>query len=92
MFSRTRHVRVERIVLEDHGDVALGRLEVGDVAVVEDDGAVAQPLQPGDAGERGALAAAGRPQQGQELAVGDRDVETVDGGDVAIALGQLASA
>ena len=35
-----RHVRIERVVLEDHGDVALVRLEVGHVAVVEDDGAL----------------------------------------------------
>ena len=68
------------------------RLEVGDVAVVEDDRAGAQPLEAGDAGERRALAAARRPQQGQELAVGDRDVEAVDGGDVADSAWSAAAA
>ena len=72
------HVRVERIVLEHHRDVALVRLELGDVALVEHDGAIARLLEPGDAGERRALAAARRAEQGQELAVLDRDVETVD--------------
>ena len=84
-----RHVRVERVVLEDHGDVALGRLQVGDIAVVEDDGPGTQPLETGDAGERRALAAAGGAKQRQEFAVGDVDVEAVDRGDVTVPLGQL---
>ncbi len=69
------HMRVERVVLEHHGDVALMGLELGHVPGIEPDRAAARLLQPGDAGERGALAAAGRPQERQELAIGDRDVE-----------------
>ena len=53
------------------------RLELGDVPLVEDDGAIARLLEPGDAGERRALAAARGAEQGQELAVLDRDVQTV---------------
>ena len=45
---------------------------------------IAQQLETRDAGESGALAAAGRAQQCQELAVGDREVETIDGDDVAM--------
>ena len=32
MFSRDRHVRIERVALEHHRDVALAGLRVGDVA------------------------------------------------------------
>ena len=35
MFSRTRHVRVERVVLEHHRDVAVARRQIGDVAVAD---------------------------------------------------------
>src|SRR3954453_118870 len=84
-----RHMRVKRIILEDHRYIALGRFQVGDIALVEDDGTVAQLLEPGDARERGTLAAAGRPEQGQNLTVGDRYVQLVDGDDMAIAFGEL---
>ena len=53
-----RHVRIERVVLEHHRHVALVRLEVCHRPVVEDHRAGARPLEPGDAGERRALAAA----------------------------------
>ncbi len=35
MFSRDRHVRIERVALEDHGDVAVARLQARDVAVAD---------------------------------------------------------
>jgi hypothetical protein len=54
------------------------RLELGDVPLVEDDGAIARLLEPCDAGQRRALAAARGTKQGQELAVLDREVQTVD--------------
>jgi hypothetical protein len=34
--SRARHMRIERIVLEDHGDVALARPEPVDDLIVDD--------------------------------------------------------
>ena len=82
-------MRVERVVLKDHGDVALMRLEVGHGLGIEHDLAGRGPLEPGDAGERRALAAAGRAEQSQELAVGDPDVQAIDRGDLAESLGQL---
>jgi hypothetical protein len=74
------HVRVERVVLEHHGDVPVfGRL-VGDVALADQDPAGVDVLQPGQHPQRGGLAAAGRPDQDQELAVLDAQVELVHGG------------
>ena len=65
-----RHVRIERVVLEHHRDVAvLGRYVVHD-AVADRDRAVADPLEAGHHPQRGRFPAAGRPDQDQELAVG----------------------
>src|SRR3954468_17572243 len=75
-----RHVRVERVVLEHHGDVPVLRRQVRDVAVTDTDGTAVDVLEPRQHAERGGLATAGRADQDEELAVLDVDVETVDGG------------
>ena len=84
------HVRVERVVLEDHRDVAvLRRLAVDDV-VADPQLAVGDVLEPGDHPQRRRLAAAGRADEDQELAVGDVEVELLDGlGPVREPLGHL---
>ena len=69
------HVRVERIVLEHHRHVALMRLQPGHVTPAEHDAPARRPLQPGDASQRRALAAAGRAEQGEELAMRDMEVQ-----------------
>ena len=79
MFSRTRHVRVERVALKDHRDVALLRRQIGDVPAADEQAAARRGLQPGDHPQHRALAAAGRPDQDDELAVGDRQVEILHG-------------
>ena len=78
MLSNTRHVRIQRVVLEHHRDVALGRLEVVDDAAADRDLAAGDLLQPGDHAQQRALAAAGRPDDDDELAVGDLGVDAVD--------------
>ena len=60
MLSYTRHVRVERVVLEHHRDVALGRLEVVDHAAADRDLAAGDLLQPRDHAQQRDLAAARR--------------------------------
>ena len=65
------HVRVEREELEDEGDVALGGALEGDVLAVEQDRSGGRQLQPGDHPERRRLAAAGRAEHDEELAVRD---------------------
>ena len=73
------HVRVERVVLEDHRDVAvLGRVLVDDVAA-DLQLALGDVLEPGDHPQRGRLPAARRPDEDHELAVGDLEVHVLDG-------------
>ena len=69
------HVRVERVVLEHHRDVAVARRDVVDHAVADRDRAGRDLLQPGHHPQRGGLPAPGRPDEDHELAVGDRERE-----------------
>ena len=78
-----RHVRVERVVLEHHRDVALPRLHVGHVGVADRDRAVGDLLETRDHPQQRRLAAAGGPHQDHELAVGDIERDAVDRLDAA---------
>src|SRR6218665_1712869 len=71
-----RHVRVQRIGLEHHRDVAVRRAQMGDVALVQFQAAAARLFQTGNDVHQGALAAARRADQHQEFTVlqSDRDV------------------
>ncbi len=69
------HVRVERVVLEHHRDVALLRWHVVDDTVTDADRALGHRFEPGDHPERGGLATARRPDQDHELLVVDLEVE-----------------
>src|SRR5581483_4249213 len=73
------HVRVERVVLEDHGDVARRRREVVDDAPVDRDPAARDLLQPGHHAKRGRLPAPRRTDEDQELALVHVERQTVDG-------------
>ena len=65
------HVRIERVVLEHHRDVAvLGRLVVDDL-VADAQLALADVLEPGDHPQRGRLPAPRRADEDDELAVLD---------------------
>ena len=79
------HVRVERVVLEDHREVALAGLEPRHVAVADQDAPVGHLLEAADRAEQRRLAAAGRPDQDHELAVADREVDVVDRAHLAAA-------
>ena len=68
-------MRVERIGLEHHGELALGRRLVGDVAAVDDDLAAAGVLEAGDQPQQRGLAAARRADEDDELAVVDVEVD-----------------
>jgi len=77
------HVREDRVALEDHRDAALAHGQVGHVAAAEVDASPVHLLQPGDAAQQGGLAAAARPQQDDELAVGDDQAHVLDRDDLA---------
>ena len=81
--ARDRHVRVQRIGLEHHGDVALRRGEFVDDRPADGDRPGGWPLQARQHTQQGGLAAAARPEDADELAVFDRQAEFVHGGDPA---------
>ena len=74
------HVRVEGVVLEDHGDVTVLRGNVGDVLIADEDTASVDVLQACEHTQGGGLAAAGGADQDEELAVSNIEAELVDGG------------
>jgi hypothetical protein len=64
-----RHMRIERIGLEDHRDVAGARRQVVDDIVADLDRAAADIFEAGDHPQRRRFSAAGRADQSDELAV-----------------------
>jgi hypothetical protein len=88
LLEREAHVlgdaqlRIQRVVLEDHGDVAVARAHVGDVAVADADRAGIERLEAGEHAQRRRLARARRPDEHEQLAVADVEVEAVDRGDL----------
>ncbi len=75
-----RHVRVERVALEHHRDVAVLGLDVVDDPIADAQRALGGGLEPGDHAQGGGLAAARRAEQHHELLVQHLEVEPVDGG------------
>jgi hypothetical protein len=73
------HMRVERVILEHHRDVAFGRLDLVDDASADIDLAAGDGLQPRDHTQERRLAAAGRADQHAELAVTDVEIDALDG-------------
>ena len=84
--SRHGEEREQRVGLEDRVDRPLVRWHRREVAAVEQDLAGVGVLEPGDHPQRRGLAAAGRPEQREELAGLDLEVEAVDGTDVVVVL------
>ena len=71
-------MRVERVALEDHGDVAVLGRHIDNVDSADPKAAAGDVLQSRDHSQRGGFAAAGRPDEDQELAVLDLEVQLVD--------------
>ncbi len=66
-----RHGRIERILLEDKGNIALGGRSRVDRLAVEEDAPLILFFQPSDHAQRSGFARAGGPQEHEELAVMD---------------------
>ena len=85
-----RHMGVKRIGLEHHGDLAIRRGHVGDIAAIDADGAGAGILQPGNQPQQGGFAAARGAEQGAELALFHRQFNVADRLKRPEILGQVA--
>jgi hypothetical protein len=72
------HVRVEGVVLEDHRHVPVLRIDLVDALAADPDLARGGLLEPGRDPQHRRLPRAGRPDQHDELAVLDREVELLD--------------
>jgi hypothetical protein len=86
------HVRVERVVLEHHGDVAVLRRHVVHDVATDRDLAAGDFLQPRDHAQRGRLAAARRADQHDEFLVGHFQVDNMHDRMAVIGLANLAQA
>jgi hypothetical protein len=83
-------VRVERIVLEHHRDVAITRGELVDPLAADQELTLGDVLQSGDHPERRGLPAARRTDENHELAVLDVEIHVLDGlRAVAVPLGYV---
>ena len=80
-----RHMRKQRVVLEDGIDRPLERRQRRDVLAIEQDFALGRIVEAGDQPQQRGLAAAGRPKQREELVFADGDGDIVESGDLALA-------
>ena len=76
------HMRVERVVLKHHRDVAIHRRQIVDDLVVDQDAARGDRLEPGDHPQCRRLAAARRTDKDHEFLVVDTEVDVLDGVDL----------
>ncbi len=80
------HMRIKRVVLEHHGDIAFTRLEIVDHPVADGDLTRGDGLKPGDHAQQGGLAAARRADNDDELAVADLCIDAVNDLGAAVVL------
>ena len=66
---------IERVVLEHHGHIAVARAHVVHHLAADLDGPLLHLFQTGDAAQQRALAAARRPDQNRELAIGNVEID-----------------
>ncbi len=71
-------MRIERVILEHHGNVALGRFDLIDDASADVDVAARDGLKPCDHPQQRGLAAAGGADQHAELTVADLQADALD--------------
>ncbi len=84
-----RHMRVQRVILEHHGDVAVFRRQVVDDVTADIDVARGHFLESGDHAQRRRLAAAGRADQHNEFVVRDIEIDAANRFDIVVALDHI---
>ena len=83
---RDRHMRKEGVALKDHPGIAAVRWESRDIALAKEDLPGCDIHEAGKHSQGRGLAAAARAKQGEELAVMDGQIETLNDLDVAVGL------
>ena len=81
-----RQVGEDRVILEHHADVALGRVQVVDAGAVKIEIPALDGVEAGDHAQQGRLAAAGRPKKGKKFPAADVQVQVLDNGIAAVFL------
>ena len=89
---RDRHMRIERVVLEYHRDVAVLRRNVVDERAVDVQLAARDLLETCDHAQGGGLAAAGRADENDKLLVLDGKIEVMHGEYAFVGHGEVAPA
>src|SRR5262249_54563653 len=84
-----RHMRIERVVLEDHRDAAVFGAQIIDDPAADRDAAGRRLIQAGDETQQSTFAAAGGTDEHDELAGVDRQVDLVEDMGRAEALSDL---
>ena len=82
--------RVERVGLEDHGEAAVLGVEVGDLVPSMKIAPVVDARQAGEDVQQRGLAAARRAEEHEELAVLDPEIESLENGERAVFLDDVA--
>ena len=85
-------MRKHGVALEDHRDPAAARRQVGRIAASDEHAPAVDLLEAGEAAKQRRLAAAGRSEQHDEVAVGDLEVDVVDRGHLAEGLANRVEA
>jgi hypothetical protein len=84
-----RHVWIQRIGLEHHGDIPVLGVDVIDRSVVNGYPAFGRRFQSGDDIQQGGFAATGRPDEDKEFPIVDIDVDILQHLDAAEPLDQV---
>ncbi|KKO63297.1 hypothetical protein VM94_03048 [Janthinobacterium sp. KBS0711] len=79
-------VRIQRIVLEDHGDVALARRQVVDDLPLDGDGAARDGLEPRNHAHQGGFSTTRRAHEDDEFALLDFQVDAMNDFDAVVVL------
>jgi hypothetical protein len=78
-------VRVERVVLEDHGDITVARRQTADVGVADENASGGETFEAGNHAQGAGFAATRRTKQDNKRLVGDFQGEAKDGRDLLTA-------